>query len=108
MEIQLVGIENIKNISFMFSKCHSLLSIDISNWKTFNIENMSYMFNSCHLQTLPDEIANINTEKVKYMNCMFSNCKSLISLPDISKWNTSNVQNMKHIIHISNIRSIPF
>jgi len=28
------------------------------------------------------------------MNGLFSNCSSLISLPDISKWNVSNVNNM--------------
>ena len=28
---------------------------------------------------------------------MFSVCKSLISLPDISKWNTSNIINMNGI-----------
>ena len=46
------------------------------------------------------------------MSSMFSGCNSLISLPDLSKWNTSNVENMSHmfsgcvnlIIH-SNINS---
>ena len=28
------------------------------------------------------------------MSEMFGNCSSLISLPDISKWNTNNVANM--------------
>ena len=28
------------------------------------------------------------------MTSMFDNCSSLSSLPDISKWNTSNVNNM--------------
>ena len=28
------------------------------------------------------------------MNNMFNGCKSLISFPDISKWNTSNVTKM--------------
>ena len=28
------------------------------------------------------------------MDYMFSGCSSLISLPDISKWNTNNVNNM--------------
>ena len=30
--------------------------------------------------------------KVKYMNCIFKDCSSLISLPDISKWDTSKVK----------------
>ena len=30
---------------------------------------------------------------------MFSECKLLISLPDISKWNTNNVINMDYIFN---------
>ena len=29
------------------------------------------------------------------MSCMFYGCSSLSSLPDISKWNTNNVTNIK-------------
>ena len=28
---------------------------------------------------------------------MFYNCSSLISLPDISKWNTNNITNIRYI-----------
>ena len=31
------------------------------------------------------------------MRGMFDNCSSLLSLPDISKWNTSNVKYMSHM-----------
>ena len=29
---------------------------------------------------------------MEYMGCMLGSCSSLSSLPDISKWNTSNVK----------------
>ena len=29
------------------------------------------------------------------MSCLFSHCAELKSLPDISKWNTSNVKEMR-------------
>ena len=29
------------------------------------------------------------------MSCMFNECSKLSSIPDISKWNTNNVNNMK-------------
>ena len=65
LEIKLIGINNITDMSWMFSECSSLLSLaDISKWNTNNVINMSYMFNEC---------------------------SSLASLPDISKWNTNNV-----------------
>ena len=33
------------------------------------------------------------------MSYLFYNCNSLISLPDISKWNTKNVENMSSIFY---------
>ena len=71
LKIKLKGINNITNMSYMFCKCSSLISLpDISKWNTINVENMSYIF---------------------------SGCSSLISFPDISKWNTNNVSFMSDI-----------
>jgi len=54
------------------------------------ITKIKSMFNSCYsLFSLPD-IYKWNTSNVTDMNFMFNCCKSLTSLPDISKWNTSN------------------
>ena len=58
-----------------------------------NITDMNHMFYGCSsLLSLPD-ISKWNTNKIKDMSWMFSNC-SLLSLPDISKWNTENVNMM--------------
>ena len=52
------------------------------------------MFSGCSsLSSLPD-ISKWNTNNVNNMSYMFSGCLSLSSLPDISKWNTNNVNNM--------------
>ena len=49
------------------------------------------MFYECKaLISLPD-ISKWNTSNVRDMSYMFYECTSLISLPDISKWDTSNV-----------------
>ena len=45
------------------------------------------------VSTLPD-ISKWNTSNVTNMSYMFNWCTSLSSLPDISKWNTSNVTNI--------------
>ena len=45
------------------------------------------------LTSLPD-ISKWNTTNVTDMSYMFEGCSSLTSLPDISKWNTTNVSNM--------------
>ena len=62
---------------------------------SFNrIINMSGMFSGCNsLISLPD-ISKWNTSNVKEMSSMFLGCNSLILIPDISKWNTSNVKEM--------------
>ena len=47
------------------------------------------MFYNCSsLSSLPD-ISKWNTSNVNYMSDMFYRCYSLISLPDLSKWNTN-------------------
>ena len=63
------------------------------------IENMSYMFSCCKsLLSLPD-ISNWNTTNVTNMSHMFFECNSLLSLSDISNWNTINVTNMSHMFY---------
>ena len=57
-----------------------------------NVITMVGMFINCSaLLSLPD-ISCWNTNKVYYMEKMFYNCKSSISLPNISKWNISHVR----------------
>ena len=56
---------------------------------------MERMFYNCEsLKSLPD-ISKWNTSNVTNMEDMFYYCGSLESLPDISKWNTSNVTNIE-------------
>ena len=56
LEIKLKGVNNITNMSYMFSECSSLSSLpDISKWNTNNVINMSFMFSECKsLSSLPD------------------------------------------------------
>ena len=45
LKIKLIGINNVTNMSEMFYKCSSLISLpDISKWNTNNVTNMSLMF----------------------------------------------------------------
>ena len=74
-EIKLKGIENITDMSYMFSDCTSLFSLsDISKWDTNNVTDMSYMF---------------------------KDCESLLKFPDFSKWNTDNLINISYIFFMS-------
>ena len=60
------------------------------------------MFYKCKsLKYLPD-ISKWNTNNVNDMSEMFSKCESLKYLSDISKWNTNNVNNMSDYLLIVN------
>ena len=57
----------------------------------YNVTNMSFMFYGCSsLISLPD-ISKWDTKNVIFMSSMFNGCSSLISLPDISKWDINDV-----------------
>ena len=72
------------------------------------IINMKSMFYECSsLISLPD-ISNWNTMNVTKMNHLFYGCNSLKSLPDISNWNTNKVTNMKSMFsNCSALISLP-
>ena len=88
----------ITDISYMFYECSSLKKVsDISNWNTINVVNMSNMFSWCEaLISLPD-ISKWDTSNVVDMNSLFLNCSSLYAFPDISKWNTNNVTDLSNL-----------
>ena len=55
LEIELKGINNVVDMSYMFNRCSSLLSLpDISKWNTNNVSDMNWMFSGCSsLSSLP-------------------------------------------------------
>ena len=72
------------------------------------ITNMSYMFDDCgSLLSLPD-ISNWNITNVTNMRYMFFMCSSLLSLPDTLNWNVINVIDMEHMFYgCSSLLSLP-
>ena len=97
LEIRLKQIKTVKDISYMFSGCITLESIEYSKWDTNSIANMASLFNECLLLTSFPDISKWNTSNVRIMNNMFSKCYDLKKLPDISKWNINNVTNISNI-----------
>ena len=82
-----------------------------------NITNASYMFSGREgmfndekfesLLSVPD-IPKWNTINVTDMKYMFFCCSSLSSLPDISEWNTINVTDMNHMFaYCKSLLSLP-
>ena len=83
----------VTNMSYMFLKCTSLTSLDVSRFNTSQVTNMSYMFYKCSSLTSLD-LSSFNTANVTDMQLMFYGCSSLTSL-DVSSFNTANVTDMR-------------
>lgn len=87
-----VDTSNVTNMSYMFSYCESLKSLDLSKIDTSKVTNMHSMFLFCYsLKTL--DISGFNTGSVSEMRSMFYHCESLETL-DISSFDTRNARYM--------------
>ena len=109
LEIKLIEIKPITNMSYLFYECNSLIILkDISNWDTKNVTNMSCMFYNCTSLIALKEISDWNTKNVTDMSYLFSSCRALKSLPDISYWNVKNVTDMSYMFSdCCSLKSLP-
>ena len=109
LEIKLKKLNEVTDMSYIFSKCSSLYELsNISKWSTNNVTQMKLMFNNCILLKFLPDFSQWNTNNVTNMYGMFNKCTSLKSLPDISKWNTNNVIDMKCMFNkCSSLTSLP-
>lgn len=87
---------NTTSMTGMFYNCSSLTTLDLSSFDTRNVISMSYMFCGCSsLATLG--LSNFNTSKVIDMSWMFFGCSKLITA-NLSNFDTSNVTNMNNTL----------
>ena len=94
---------NVTNMTSMFSGCKSLTSLDVSNFDTTNVTNMASIFSGCGALTELN-VSNWNTSNVTAMNSMFSGCTNLTEIEGLSDWDTSNVTSMESMF--TNCRSL--
>ncbi len=103
--LELIGINNLTDISDMFCDCLCLEFLDISKWNTNKITNMNSVFYGCKSLNNIVGISNLNTSNVTDMSYMFYGCESLKGLSDLSKWDTSNMTKMNHMFsHCLNLK----
>ena len=93
--LEYLNTAKVTDMSYMFSSCLRLTSLDITNFNTANVTDMSYMFNSCTKLTSLD-VTNFNTAEVKNMIRMFSNCQALTSL-NVTNFNTEKIPDMSYM-----------
>lgn len=95
LNISNLDTSNVTDMCYMFSGCTNLKSIDLSNFNTSNVVDMSYMFSFCEKLSSLD-LSSFNTSKVTDMKEMFQKCKSLTSV-NLTSFDTSNVTNMSYM-----------
>ena len=91
--------ETITNISYMFSNCNNILSVDLLNFDFSYIEDMSYMFAGCS-SLLSINISNLNASSSTNMNYMFAGCSQIQSL-DLSYWNIPLITQINNMFYNS-------
>ena len=121
--IQNLNTKNVTNMSYMFSYCGALTSLDVSNFDTSKVTRMDWMFYNCYILTSLDlsnfdtrkvtdmsymlglcnevtslDLSNFDTSKVTDMSSMFSGCSKLTTL-DVSNFDTSKVTHMSYIFY---------
>ncbi|MCQ2820048.1 MAG: BspA family leucine-rich repeat surface protein [archaeon] len=87
---------NVTNMSYMFSRCPKLTSLNLSSFDTSNVENFEGIFLYCSKLESIEGLSSLNTQKVTNMSYMFSECPKINSL-DLSKFNTKSVTDMSHM-----------
>ncbi len=88
---------NVTDMSYMFSDCKNLTTLDMRNFDTSKVTDMHNMFEWCiNLSTL--DMRNFDTSNVTDMSGMFDGCESLTTL-DMSNFDTSNTTNMHRMFN---------
>ena len=100
LEVDLIEVNKITKMSFMFCECNNLIFFDLNKFDTSEIYYINNMFSNCTLlKNIPNNLSKFNTINVRDMSYLFSKCELLNNLPDISKWNISNCNNISHLFH---------
>lgn len=87
------------NVSYMFADFNfNKHKPNIAGWDFSSCVNMSYMFTRSYgLAVLSDQISGWNVSYVDHMKHMFSFADICGEFPDISKWNTGDCEDMSYM-----------
>ena len=83
-------------MSYMFSHCSSLKSINLSSFNTTNVNNMYRMFEFCSSLELID-LSSFNTTNINNMKTIFFGCNSLKKEKENIKINNKVYKQLKEI-----------
>ena len=89
--LEYLNTEKVTNMSYMFFKCSSLTSLDVTHFNTAKVTNMNNMFSNCSSLTSLD-VTYFNTANVTYMNNMFYSCSALTTIYASDNFVTDKVE----------------
>ncbi|MBH9989314.1 MULTISPECIES: MucBP domain-containing protein [unclassified Lactobacillus] len=92
-----VDTAEVTDMTYMFSNCHSLANIDVSNFDTSKVTSMYFMFGANNVLTNLD-VSNFDTSKVTSMKDMFRWCPSLRTL-NISNFQMAQVTDKSEMLN---------
>ena len=98
---EIKGLNNLKtdkldNLFRAFAGCHSLTSLNLSNFNTARVWTMGYLFEECYNLKEITGLNNFITKNVRSMVGMFQGCSNLISL-NLSNFNPKNIEEMSQM-----------
>ena len=88
----------VTKMTFMFSGCSSLTSLDLRSFNMANVTNMGYMFYGCSGLTSLD-LSRFNTANVTNMSMMFYGCSNLKAIYVGDGWSTDAVTSSNYMFH---------
>ena len=90
------------NISYMFSACTNLTSVDMTGWDVSNVTSTFGMFSNCtSLTTITGHEDFRLTGLTGQMSYMFRGCSSLVTL-DVSEWAVTGVTSTAFMFYSCN------
>ena len=109
-----IGLEIYVNKRYKLTEFFELKNLEQNNHLEIKLKGINYivnascMFSGCSsLISLPN-ISKWNTNDITNIKFMFNECSSLVSLPDISKWNTNNIKEISGMFYgCSSLISLP-
>lgn len=110
LDVSQVDTSNVTNMSYAFNYCLSLRTLNLSNWNVNKVTNFSYMFCYCiYLKNLTIQNWTANTGNNITFNYMFQHCEALENIPGIENLVTSQATSLQYMFdYCKNLNDVSF
>ncbi len=89
-------VSKVRNMSYLFTNCKAIKTLNLNSWNTSNVATLSRTFNYCtSLESI--NISDWNTHKVTDLSALFMGSTKLSEL-NIGNWDTGNVTNLNSFV----------